>query len=226
MLTVRDFLMPDLGEGLTEGEINRWLVAEGDQVVVDQPVAEITTEKAVVEVPTPFAGRVATLHGVEGGSIAGGTPLISIEVAGVGPSESAIGECPCRIRDERVGAAIAAERNARSHIGSRDCKARSSGITAGAPSGGRDGHRPRDHRGQRAGRDGDAGRSRTRRERERAKAGQCGTGPLGRRAHAVGRRRSRCGRTAHALVSRGADGDRNTQRRRRPHPGMALRTTR
>ena len=63
MLTIRDFLMPDLGEGLTEGEINRWLVAEGDVVVVDQPIAEITTEQAVVEVPTPFAGRVATLHG-------------------------------------------------------------------------------------------------------------------------------------------------------------------
>ena len=90
MLTVRDFLMPDLGEGLTEGEINRWLVAEGDVVVVDQPIAEITTEKAVVEVPTPFAGRVAALHGAEGESIAVGTPLISIEVAGA-PSEGASG---------------------------------------------------------------------------------------------------------------------------------------
>ncbi len=88
MLTIRDFLMPDLGEGLTEGEINRWLVAEGDVVVVDQPVAEITTEKAVVEVPTPFAGRVATLHGAAGDNIAVGSPLISIEVAGA-PSESA-----------------------------------------------------------------------------------------------------------------------------------------
>src|SRR6202165_2338936 len=74
--------MPDLGEGLTEGEINRWLVAEGDVVAVDQPVAEITTEKAVVEVPTPFGGRVAALHGEAGDSIAVGTPLISIEVAG------------------------------------------------------------------------------------------------------------------------------------------------
>jgi 2-oxoisovalerate dehydrogenase E2 component (dihydrolipoyl transacylase) len=82
MAMVRDFLMPDLGEGLTEGEINRWLVAEGDVVAVDQPVAEITTEKAVVEVPTPFAGRVAALHGEAGDSIAVGTPLISIEVAG------------------------------------------------------------------------------------------------------------------------------------------------
>ena len=90
MLTVRDFLMPDLGEGLTEGEINRWLVAEGDVVVVDQPIAEITTEKAVVEVPTPFAGRVAALHGAAGESIAVGTPLISIEVAAA-PAEGASG---------------------------------------------------------------------------------------------------------------------------------------
>jgi 2-oxoisovalerate dehydrogenase E2 component (dihydrolipoyl transacylase) len=90
MLTVRDFLMPDLGEGLTEGEINRWLVAEGDVVVVDQPIAEITTEKAVVEVPTPFAGRVAALHGAEGETVAVGTPLISIEVAAA-PSEGASG---------------------------------------------------------------------------------------------------------------------------------------
>ncbi len=81
MPTIRDFLMPDLGEGLTEGEINRWLVAEGDVVVVDQPIAEITTEKAVVEVPTPFAGRVARLHGGEGETVGVGKPLISIEVA-------------------------------------------------------------------------------------------------------------------------------------------------
>ncbi len=91
MLTVRDFLMPDLGEGLTEGEINRWLVAEGDVVVVDQPVAEITTEKAVVEVPTPFAGRVATLHGSEGETITVGKPLISIEVATPANAEGASG---------------------------------------------------------------------------------------------------------------------------------------
>jgi 2-oxoisovalerate dehydrogenase E2 component (dihydrolipoyl transacylase) len=91
MLTIRDFLMPDLGEGLTEGEINRWLVAEGDVVVVDQPVAEITTEKAVVEVPTPFAGRVATLHGAAGETITVGKPLISIEVAGGAPAEGASG---------------------------------------------------------------------------------------------------------------------------------------
>jgi 2-oxoisovalerate dehydrogenase E2 component (dihydrolipoyl transacylase) len=89
MPSVRHFLMPDLGEGLTEGEINRWLVAEGDVVVVDQPIAEISTEKAIVEVPTPFAGRVSTLHGASGDSIAVGSPLISIEVDA--PSTSASG---------------------------------------------------------------------------------------------------------------------------------------
>src|ERR1700692_762352 len=90
MASVRDFLMPDLGEGLTEGEINRWLGGEGDVVVVDQPIAEITTEKAIVEVPTPFAGRVTALHGGEGDSIVVGAPLISIEVAG-STSETASG---------------------------------------------------------------------------------------------------------------------------------------
>ena len=79
MPDVRDFLMPDLGEGLTEGEIIEWLVAEGDTVTVDQPVAEISTEKAVVQVPTPFAGRVVTLHGAAGDLIKVGSPLISIE---------------------------------------------------------------------------------------------------------------------------------------------------
>jgi|SRR5580704_3748600 2-oxoisovalerate dehydrogenase E2 component (dihydrolipoyl transacylase) len=88
MPSVRAFLMPDLGEGLTEGEINRWLVSEGDVVTVDQPIAEISTEKAIVEVPTPFAGRVATLHAAQGASIAVGSPLISIEVDGA-PSASA-----------------------------------------------------------------------------------------------------------------------------------------
>ena len=59
----RDFLLPDLGEGLTEAEIVHWLVAEGDVVTVDQSVVEVETAKSLVEVPTPFAGRVVTLHG-------------------------------------------------------------------------------------------------------------------------------------------------------------------
>ncbi|HWW08687.1 MAG TPA: dihydrolipoamide acetyltransferase family protein [Candidatus Acidoferrales bacterium] len=81
MPDVRDFLMPDLGEGLTEGEIIEWLVAEGDTVAVDQPIADMSTEKAMVQVPTPFAGRVVKLHGAPGDFIKVGSPLISIDVA-------------------------------------------------------------------------------------------------------------------------------------------------
>lgn len=87
MPELRDFLMPDLGEGLTEGEILTWLVAVDDVVTVDQPIAEIGTEKAVVQVPTPFAGRVAALHGTPGAMIAVGRPLISIEVSSAATTE-------------------------------------------------------------------------------------------------------------------------------------------
>ncbi|AGM06758.1 dihydrolipoamide acetyltransferase family protein [Amycolatopsis keratiniphila] len=73
-----DFLLPDLGEGLTEGTIVTWLVAEGDTVGVDQPVVEIETAKAAVEVPVPFAGVVTRLHGEPGQSLPVGAPLLTI----------------------------------------------------------------------------------------------------------------------------------------------------
>ena len=60
------FLLPDLGEGLTEAEIVTWRVQAGDVVAVDQTVVEVETAKAVVEVPVPFAGRVTALHGEPG----------------------------------------------------------------------------------------------------------------------------------------------------------------
>jgi 2-oxoisovalerate dehydrogenase E2 component (dihydrolipoyl transacylase) len=76
--TTQTFLLPDLGEGLTEGEIVRWLVEVGDVVAVDAPVAEVETAKSIVEVPTPYAGVVAELHGTEGTTIDVGKPLITI----------------------------------------------------------------------------------------------------------------------------------------------------
>ena len=78
----REFLLPDLGEGLTEAELVRWLVAVGDSVAVDQPVVEVETAKAVVEVPSPYAGVVAVLHGEPGQTVDVGRPLISIDDAG------------------------------------------------------------------------------------------------------------------------------------------------
>ncbi|HEX8306452.1 MAG TPA: dihydrolipoamide acetyltransferase family protein [Jatrophihabitans sp.] len=74
-----DFLLPDLGEGLTDAEILTWLVAVGDQVSVDQPVVEVETAKASVEVPIPFAGRVSALFGAPGQRIPVGSPLITVE---------------------------------------------------------------------------------------------------------------------------------------------------
>ena len=84
------FLLPDLGEGLTEADIVRWLVAEGDTVAVDQPMVEVETAKALVEVPSPYAGTVLTLHGAEGETMDVGSPLITIGEAG----ESGEGSAP------------------------------------------------------------------------------------------------------------------------------------
>ncbi|MBU8861183.1 MULTISPECIES: dihydrolipoamide acetyltransferase family protein [unclassified Micromonospora] len=74
----RDFLLPDLGEGLSEAEIVEWRVAVGDVVTVDQTVVEVETAKAVVDVPCPYAGRVVALHGAAGQVRPVGQPLITI----------------------------------------------------------------------------------------------------------------------------------------------------
>jgi 2-oxoisovalerate dehydrogenase E2 component (dihydrolipoyl transacylase) len=76
------FLLPDLGEGLTSAEIVRWLVAVGEPVSVDQPVIEVETAKATVEVPCPFAGTVEALHAAAGESVAVGAPLLTVGSSG------------------------------------------------------------------------------------------------------------------------------------------------
>ncbi|HEX3779521.1 MAG TPA: dihydrolipoamide acetyltransferase family protein [Pseudonocardiaceae bacterium] len=73
------FLLPDLGEGLTEAEIVGWRVKVGDTVTVDQVIVEVETAKAIVEVPVPFAGTVAELHGDTGDMLTVGKPLITVE---------------------------------------------------------------------------------------------------------------------------------------------------
>ncbi|WP_028937205.1 dihydrolipoamide acetyltransferase family protein [Pseudonocardia spinosispora] len=85
------FTLPDLGEGLTEAELVRWLVSVGDTVAVDAPVAELETAKAVVEVPTPFAGVIAELHGAEGSTLAVGAALVSVEQEPKAPAEKRTG---------------------------------------------------------------------------------------------------------------------------------------
>jgi 2-oxoisovalerate dehydrogenase E2 component (dihydrolipoyl transacylase) len=78
----REFKLPDLGEGLTDGEVVRWLVAEGDAIALNQPIVEIETAKAVVEIPAPYAGTVVKLHASEGESLEVGAPLISVDTGG------------------------------------------------------------------------------------------------------------------------------------------------
>ncbi len=77
-MSERVFLLPDLGEGLSEAEIVEWRVAVGDTVTVDQAVVEVETAKAVVDVPCPYAGRVVALHGTAGEVRPVGQPLITI----------------------------------------------------------------------------------------------------------------------------------------------------
>ncbi|MDQ0819799.1 2-oxoisovalerate dehydrogenase E2 component (dihydrolipoyl transacylase) [Arthrobacter sp. V4I6] len=82
MSETKVFLLPDLGEGLTEAELVNWLVAVGDEISVDQPIAEVETAKSMVEVPSPYAGTVAVLHGEPGQTLDVGKPLISVTPIG------------------------------------------------------------------------------------------------------------------------------------------------
>ncbi|MFI5667831.1 dihydrolipoamide acetyltransferase family protein [Streptomyces sp. NPDC051704] len=87
MPQVMEFKLPDLGEGLTEAEIVRWLVAVGDVVAIDQPVVEVETAKAMVEVPCPYGGVVTARFGEEGTELPVGAPLITVAV-GAGADEA------------------------------------------------------------------------------------------------------------------------------------------
>ena len=78
----QEFRLPDLGEGLTEAEIVSWHVSPGDTVALNQILAEVETAKAIVELPSPFAGQVAQVHAAEGESIAVGAPLIVFDIEG------------------------------------------------------------------------------------------------------------------------------------------------
>jgi 2-oxoisovalerate dehydrogenase E2 component (dihydrolipoyl transacylase) len=83
----REFKLPDLGEGLTEGEVVRWLVKEGEAVALNQPIVEVETAKAVVEIPAPYAGTVVKLHAGEGDTLDVGAPLLSVDTGGgAGPA--------------------------------------------------------------------------------------------------------------------------------------------
>ncbi len=80
MPSFRDFALPDLGEGLTEGEILAWFVKPGDEVTLNQPIVEVETAKAAVEIPSPHAGVVSALHCAVGDTVDVGTAIITFDV--------------------------------------------------------------------------------------------------------------------------------------------------
>lgn len=128
MAQVLEFRLPDLGEGLTEAEIVRWLVEVGDVVAVDQPVVEVETAKALVDVPCPYGGVVTARFGEEGTELPVGAPLITVAVGAPASGGSTEGsgnvlvgygtsEAPARRRRVRPGqAAPAAPAAANGHI--------------------------------------------------------------------------------------------------------------
>src|SRR5205814_1666104 len=108
-----EFKLPDLGEGLTEGEIARWLVSEGQEIAEDDPLVEVQTDKTTVEIPSPAGGKVARILVAEGDVVPVGTVLVVIGEDGA--TASAVSEeqpraepkpeaSPPPPRDERVRA--------------------------------------------------------------------------------------------------------------------------
>jgi pyruvate dehydrogenase E2 component (dihydrolipoamide acetyltransferase) len=92
MSRVRAFKLPDPGEGLTEGEILQWMVAVGDTVTLNQPIVEVETAKAAVEVPSPFAGVVTEIHHQAGETVDVGSPIITFDTdPSAGPLEQSAG---------------------------------------------------------------------------------------------------------------------------------------
>src|SRR6185295_1299192 len=94
-----EFKLPDLGEGLTEGEIARWLVAEGQEIAEDDPLVEIQTDKTTVEIPSPAAGTVTSILVEEGKVVPVGTVLV---VIGGDPGGQPLAAVPERSSKARV----------------------------------------------------------------------------------------------------------------------------
>ncbi|MFD6199244.1 dihydrolipoamide acetyltransferase family protein [Mycobacteriaceae bacterium NPDC060252] len=114
-MAVKQFLLPDLGEGLTEADLISWKVKVGDEVKLNQVLADVETAKAMVELPSPYEGTVVALEAAENSTLAVGSPLISIEVAGAEPDAPAnlVGYGPSESsgqtrRRRRVGTGAAA----------------------------------------------------------------------------------------------------------------------
>jgi pyruvate dehydrogenase E2 component (dihydrolipoamide acetyltransferase) len=114
-----EFRLPDIGEGVAEGEVVRWLVKEGDELQEDQPMVEIMTDKATVEIPSPRTGRVAKLNFAEGQVCPVGKVLIAIEVPDTAAGDAIAAAAPARV--EVAPAAATGEKATRNNgVNARD----------------------------------------------------------------------------------------------------------
>lgn len=93
------FRLPDLAEGLEDAELVEWRVAEGDRVELNQPIGEVQTSKAAVEIPSPQAGIVSKLHAAPGDLVRVGDPLVTFEVEGDQPG--VVGRVPADAASQR-----------------------------------------------------------------------------------------------------------------------------
>ncbi|MFJ8081717.1 dihydrolipoamide acetyltransferase family protein [Streptomyces sp. NPDC096205] len=107
--SVREFKMPDVGEGLTEAEILKWYVQPGDTVTDGQVVCEVETAKAAVELPIPYDGVVRSLHFPEGTTVDVGTSIIAVDVSGGAAPESAPAQTPVEQPAPAAAEAVAEE---------------------------------------------------------------------------------------------------------------------
>jgi pyruvate dehydrogenase E2 component (dihydrolipoamide acetyltransferase) len=103
-----DVKLPDIGEGVAEGEIVRWLVKAGEAVKEDQPLVEVMTDKASVEIPSPRTGRIAALMAEEGDTVPVGTVIVSIAVDGEPAAAAAPQPAPARAAEPASAPAMAA----------------------------------------------------------------------------------------------------------------------
>ncbi len=137
-MSAQVFRLPDLGEGLTEAALIKWLVAVGDTVVTDQPIAEVETAKSVVEVPSPFAGTVTELHGSEGDVLLVGAPFVEVDAARVaGSDEEAVADAAkdAYRAEERAGSGnvLIGYGTAEAKTSGRTRTPRGAKVTAAAP---------------------------------------------------------------------------------------------
>lgn len=139
MPEVREFALPDLGEGLTEAEIVTWLVDVGDVIAVDQPVVEVETAKAMVEVPCPYGGVVTARHGDPGTEVPVGSVLVTVAVetaAGTGAGAGTGGGHRDRVGDGIRGAGAGSAASADGAVDGAVVEARAAAEFAGEETGG------------------------------------------------------------------------------------------